>query len=138
MASSYKVHAVILCDDIRMEIGGKPILLGVYADAIVVEGNLPIVLPTLSVYIQLKTEKKRYERNEISLRDPNNTEVAKLQGMPADFPYPQFLGNIMFRLTPVILTSEGRYTVHFGMEEAPEEICGFFVIKRASLTAEKS
>ena len=44
-------RALLLCDDIRFEVGGTMTLVGVFADRILVEpGEGPLVLPRLAVY----------------------------------------------------------------------------------------
>lgn len=45
------LRALIVCDDVRLELGGTVSLIGVYADRIVVPpGDGEIVLPRLAIY----------------------------------------------------------------------------------------
>jgi hypothetical protein len=47
------------CDDIRMELGGKITLVGVYGGQMVLAGPLPGVLPKLALHISYR---QRYDR----------------------------------------------------------------------------
>jgi len=132
MASNYRVRNVVLCDDVRMEIGGKPFLIGVYTDAIVIETSLPVT-PSMGVYVLVKAEKQIYENSLLLVRDPDGKEVHRLDTGRTEFPFPQFMGGLIFRLSNVPINAEGRYTLQLGMGEPPEDIFSFQVFTRASL-----
>lgn len=48
-------HAIV-CDDVRQEIGGKWILIGVYTPDMTVP-QIPFVLPTLSFFVWLESDR---------------------------------------------------------------------------------
>ncbi len=47
----------IFCDDIRMEVGNKTTLVGIYNSVMIIENDLPYVLPKLCVSATVKAPK---------------------------------------------------------------------------------
>jgi len=57
----------IFCDDIRQEVTGKLILIGVYQGLMTVHGTFPVTLPRLSFSFSLSQKKELFSPN-IALR----------------------------------------------------------------------
>lgn len=54
MSKSHRCVSVIYCDDVRLEVGGKLSLIGVYQNKLIAQ-QLPIVLPKLCVFVKVTT-----------------------------------------------------------------------------------
>ena len=59
--SELKVISTILCDDVRQELNGKYILIGVYSGGINFNNPLPIVKRSLFVFSLTKTTSRRLD-----------------------------------------------------------------------------
>jgi hypothetical protein len=71
----FKVHSVVLCDDIRIEQNNKFILIGVYTGSVVVPG-LPAEL-LVSWWIQILPEKTGTFELELQLISPEKAILLK-------------------------------------------------------------
>ena len=130
------VRALILCDDVRFEVGGTMTLVGVFADRIVVPaGDGELVVPRLAIYsvvagltgtTVLGWQHHLIEEN----RDPGHPIAAgsELHDDDAD---EHRLVNIV---SPLVLPGPGRYrlVVHFQTPRARCSVEHRLVIERAS------
>jgi len=70
MSQRIHIRSVILCDDVRQEVTGKEILIGVYNDSMIFP-SLPGSLKQLILRISCDLLDKDLKTAVISLRDPS-------------------------------------------------------------------
>ena len=117
MAKIYRVNSVIICDDLRIEVGGKEFIIGVYSGFIYAE-TLPILLPTFVVRISLSL-KQNLTTGRVQIRNPRNlpivdTELTFGKARRLDIP-----ATVPFKVTPMVFDQYGRHTIHFSVEDGP-------------------
>jgi hypothetical protein len=130
------VRALIMCDDVRFEVGGTMTLVGVFADRIVLPpGDGELVVPRLAIYsvvagltgtTGLEWQHHLFEED----RDPGHPIAAgkELHDAGAD---EHRLVNIV---SPLVLPGQGRYRLAVGFR-TPRAGCSVehrLVIERAS------
>jgi Family of unknown function (DUF6941) len=127
MSSKAHVRSVIICDDARLEVTGKEILIGVYNYAMLF-GKFPTTLSHLVIRVSIDLLDKSAKQFTLHLRDPKGTG---LQNCTAPFA-PELNRNepILIGLAAQGLTlySPGIYSVFLGIDEQePEKISDFEV-----------
>jgi hypothetical protein len=109
MEETFSVKNLIICDDARIEVSGKAILIGVYTGSIKI-GIIPVVLPTFSVFVEVKVLKLSYDRTVFFIRTPNKQEVGRTEG-PAKFDNIEYNGSLIYRVAPIAFEVTGDYEV---------------------------
>jgi len=108
-----KLLSFILCDDIRLEVGEKKTLIGIYSDIIYVP-TIPYTMPKLGFLIRLieLDHDKKYkvafkimniktEENILKIED-SDINISKTESSVSD---------IVYIFSPVILNSEGSFKI---------------------------
>jgi uncharacterized protein DUF6941 len=124
--SEARVATSVFCDDIRMEVGNKFSIMGIYSgDIIINHPQQPTLLPKLGAVVFLITDLNDIpEHISISVYlPPNRTELLKMEmDVPKlehqeDAVKAQFRSIVVF--PPVTLTEEGfiEITINTGREE---------------------
>ena len=131
MDDNPSIILTVICDDMRQEVGGKSILIGVYAGGILFE-TLPVVVPTLSIYMEVQPKKPSYERVFSFIKSPSGEEYKSNEG-PAAFAYAKYNGPLYFRFPTFTINEEGHYGIYLVMDSAPILARTFSVIKRENL-----
>lgn len=123
-----EVHSVILCDDVRTEISGKTILIGVYDDTIIFN-SFPGTLPKICI------------RLSITLLEPASTFAfsvhspeVKIEQFNRDLPFSEVghRTSLVFEVTPFMVTRAQDFRVLFGMDGSQELVSKFSVRTPAS------
>jgi hypothetical protein len=110
----FKVHAVVTCDDIRLEQNNKAILIGVYNGTIVV-GGFPTDL-RLAWWIQIFAEHKEKHDLEVRiLKDGNSTLLRAFIGIEVQTPG---WATLMLPPAPLQLQSAGRLELEMRLKDA--------------------
>ena len=120
-----KLRAFVLCDDIRMELGGQVTAVGIYGERITVgPGEGDIVLPRLSLYAVVSglvgASQVLYRLRMVP---------AAMQDMTSDTPMNQDAHlpdndehNFVFVQVPAVFEQEGRFTAILEVEAAGEQL----------------
>jgi hypothetical protein len=109
----------IVCDDVRREDNGKLILLGVYADKMIV-AQFPITLPTLTFLCALQSN-ETVEQTPLKYRLENTASgevIISGEAVLAGLPGPGH-GTAIFRLTNLTIPSPGKYQFILELEGQP-------------------
>lgn len=64
---------IVVCDDIRHEVGNKISIMGIYDDVIV--GNVPTILPKINLAIIFSGIKHRFKSIQITLKNPGGSAI---------------------------------------------------------------
>lgn len=128
------LRALIVCDDIRLEVGGTVSLIGVYADRIVVPpGDGEILLPRLAIYIVVAG---LADVSELSWRlwlAPDGAELGEPVAEGRDPHDPRADEHrIVNILAPLALPGPGRYRLSVELETRRERktIDHYFSVER--------
>jgi hypothetical protein len=129
MKDAAKVINVLVCDDIRREMSGKEILIGAYADVIIVK-QIPIKLRSLFVRVLFRISEGTERKFIFKLIDPNKRTIVEGEGSfevkkttePATLPLA--LGEVEFH-------AQGIYTIHVSIGGGPTRKVGEFLVRTA-------
>lgn len=102
-----KHEFTLLADDIRMEIGNKPSIMGVYGDSIIV-ASFPVILPKLFLFSRLSGGKGDYQVR-FSLKNPDGVEQV-VGNNEAKITMNGSLFNMNYGISPFQASQEGDYT----------------------------
>jgi hypothetical protein len=125
MAETFRCRSVLLCDEVREEVGGKQIIIGAYAGAIL----LPVVpfIGKITFRFELFLVKPNFDHAECTILRPNHS-ILRQDARPFTVKYPQFPTTIVFTFTEVPFETIGEYTVLLAMDSTPESVGNFFII----------
>jgi hypothetical protein len=127
MSERYKLRSVIICDDVRQEISGKEILIGVYNYSVLFH-QFPAGMPQLVMKIAIKLIDKEAKSFLLHLRDPNGTVIGQIGGDLTNLNYdePVSIGAI---IVPLTFYAPGLYTIDFALDGDPLEIIYDFEVR---------
>jgi hypothetical protein len=127
MSNKYKLRSIIIADDIRQEVNGKEIFIGVYNFSMIFPA-FPAFVPKIIIKLIMDMLDDNAKTFLMSLKDPNGTELSKFSGeLPVSLNKTEPIG-LGFILGSLQFYAEGRYTIEFGVEgEATETITDFYV-----------
>ena len=119
MSQKYKLRSVIICDDVRQEVSGKEILIGVYSYSMLFP-SFPSIVPKLVIRIFMDLLDRTAKNFELNWKDPNGTPIANFKTqLPQAIPNePLLLG---FLIGPLTFNIEGVYPVELSLENEPAE-----------------
>lgn len=126
---------ILVCDDIREEKSNKMILVGLYANRIIVE-SLPVLMPRLSIRICFDLSRPYRARFELAIRRPDGAAIGPF---PVDVPpaTDEFLEScINVNLVPFPLEIGGRYEV-VATHGGGEALLGAFAVEAAHRPGEQ-
>lgn len=134
-ASVVWIRALLLCEDIRLEVGGTMTLVGVFADRIVVEpGAGELVLPRLAIYgvvagLTGVTELSWRQTLTEADRDPGPPLAQGREPHDAESDEHRIVSIV----TPLVLPSDGRYRLAMDIEtaRARRSLEHHFIVERA-------
>ena len=110
------VAYALLCDDIRKELSGKDILVGVYTGSLLVQ-NFPAKI-TLCLWLDLKIAGKGEVKTEIRVLNPAGEQITggELTVNVAD--EGEGNGSVALRGMPLNLEKEGQYKIQWRKPKA--------------------
>lgn len=116
-----KIRHVIVCDDVRQEISGKEILIGVYNDILIFPG-FPALMESLFFRIAATCPIKLAGEYRFALVGPNDKKVFEVSNSLAPVPSQDEnrIFNLAFRGVPFV--EEGIYQIHFGVNGPARKI----------------
>src|SRR5262249_52639797 len=129
MSNKYKVCSVIVCEDVRQEVSGKEILIGVYNDSIILS-TFPGLLPQLVIRVVVKILDQMATKFTLSIKDPHQNILKTWAGTFAhglDYKSPVVLG---FRVLAISFIGQGNYSVHLGIDDEPVELIHEFQVRQ--------
>jgi hypothetical protein len=122
--AKYEIDSIIICDDIRVEVSGKQILIGVYADVLLFP-QLPTQISKLVFRIQVSPIEANLSNLKFIIRSPSNDVVANVDGV---LPKYNVAEPVLITMGVVgLAVGPGTYTVELGLDQEPETIHHFLV-----------
>jgi hypothetical protein len=125
-----KKYHVILCDDVRNEVGNKLSFMGVYGPELWV-GKLPAIMPKLCFVVMLDQIEKSFTSAQAKVSIPGAEPVVlPIQASPG--PSSGSRHTIIVALAPAKIPQEGRacFELFFFEEEQPQIVHEFFIRER--------
>jgi hypothetical protein len=117
---------IVLCDEVRQELNGKYILLGVYTPDMAV-GQLPIVVPALTFFVVMMDDRPDQHQFRLSLQHLETGQVIA-QGMGGFQTHRPGMVAIPIRVGPIQFAGAGAYTFSLRIDDAREPITHSFNI----------
>jgi hypothetical protein len=136
MQPKYKIRSVLICDDVRQEITGKEILIGLYNDSILFNA-FPTIMSQFVVRISLDIFDLSTQKFRMSLIDPKGTTLNN-SGAPLN--KDMFKDHVTFGFAMQGLTFylPGKYEIHFALNDDPLEKISDFDVRLPRDDQEKS
>jgi hypothetical protein len=127
MSEKIKIRSVIICDDVRREMSGKEILIGVYNDGMIFPA-IPAQLKQLVIRVGSDVLDNTAKKFTLTLKDPNGTPLGQFPGTFTPLTNPEDHTLFGFIFQGPTLYSGGIYTIELGIEEDPPfKISDFYV-----------
>jgi len=125
-----KKYTVLLCDDVRNEVGNKLSFMGIYGPELWV-GKLPAMMPHLCFVVILDTIQQSFTSAKAKVSLPG-AEPVLLPIQAAPGPPPGSHHTIIVALAPAKIPQEGRakFELFFFDEEHPRIVHEFFIRER--------
>jgi hypothetical protein len=124
----YTIKSIVVCDDIRQEISGKEILIGVYNDVMVFT-QFPAIWPLLIVRFSVLLERQDFKTLRAYVKDQRDRQVfttsQALNFSAVNIEEPVLVG---FAIRALKFDEPSRYRIFLGLDSEPEEV-SFFVVR---------
>jgi hypothetical protein len=121
----YKIHSVLICDDVRKEDNGKEILIGVYTNKLMTNTPPPIQMAKLCFWI-LCTMNFTGKRNmALEIISPSRDKIMGGSGK-IDTKH-EGKTSVVLPFFSVQLPEVGVYSIKFGIDQPLRKIGGFEV-----------
>jgi hypothetical protein len=127
MSSKFKIRSVLICDDIRQEVSGKEILIGVYNDSMLFN-TFPARLRQLVIRTVIDMIDKSVTRITLSLKDPNGTALGNFVAPLNEMDLTSYIA-FGFGIQDVVLYSPGPYSIYLSADDDPEEKISDFEVR---------
>ncbi len=130
MGKIAKVELVVLCDDIRDEVGNKKSLMGVYSNNIILKG-VPATLPRICLFIGLTEIKRQFKnihvRTKLPKTKPNSFALKEVP--PTNLGHNVSMGII---IAPFKVEAQGnaRFEIRFDDDDKPSLVYKFTISVR--------
>lgn len=128
-----KKITILLCDDIRQEVGNKMSIMGLFGKTILCK-SLPTLLRQLGVVIQIEQLKKNIEKIYISVKIPGDEDIKNPLVLNIPPPKTGELISMAILLGGIKLTKYGKCFVELRESEksAPFEKYEFYIREKES------
>jgi len=135
MAKDYDVLFFLAADDVRKEDNGKDIIIGVYNESMIVP-TIPAALPTFTLWFQTKIRKLHFEKIKAHINDPSDKELVRIEGT-IQFDNLIFPATFSLKVSPLLLSAFGIYSVFLGMDSEEEKVGQFEVLSPEQFASRK-
>ena len=123
---AFECRSLLLCDEIREEIGGKQIIIGAYSGAILIPYT-PFFAQRLTIRFEINADASRYEHVECTILRPNHS-IFHHSEMAYDLKYPEFPFSLYFVATAITFEQPGEHTVLLAMDSTPTSVGSFLIL----------
>jgi hypothetical protein len=120
MSETFACRSVVVCDEVREEIGGKHILIGTYSGVILLP-FVPFYVPKLTFRFEVKAELSHYDHVECTVLRPNGS-IFSHDTRSLHVRFPEFPTAIVFVLLGLSFEQTGDYAVLLAMDSAPKVV----------------
>jgi hypothetical protein len=128
-------YHVIICDDIRQEIGGKQTLIGTYNEVMIVPA-IPAILPSIAFRVAINMSRTDYKTCQFKLSSPGGSPVIQSGGNVQVQRTDEYV-SFVFQSTIVTMPELGEYPIEFGLDENRRRV-GRLVVRLPNTDEERS
>jgi hypothetical protein len=133
MTTRYKTGSIVICDDVRMEVGGKESLLGVYRGVIVLQ-EFPTTLQKLCFRIPLFGFERIDGVFNLDISDPNRKRLVEMRGeLSIEIADPGFEAVFGIAVVNPTFRVPGVYKIKFVVGEGKPREVGRFLVRQAQI-----
>lgn len=122
---NYKIHSLLICDDVRKEDNGKEILIGVYLNKIVSHKPLPIILPKLYFRIEFTPNFVGEIDMAVEIISPSRKKIVRGKGTMTV--KDEGRTSVALPFASVNFPEKGIYSIRLGIGRPPRKIAEFEV-----------
>jgi uncharacterized protein DUF6941 len=119
-------RSMLLCDDVREEIGNKKILIGVYPGGILLP-FMPFFTMRIMLCFEIQVNKFHFEHAECTVLRPNGS-IFYHESMQFDVKYPEYPTSMTFTLSNLSFEHTGVYPVLLAMDSTPRRVGDFSIL----------
>lgn len=118
-----KLNYLILCDDIRQEVGNKVTLVGIYGNQIYVP-KFPFTFPKLCMQISLGGVINRVKIDIHIRKSGNNKTIHKFNDIDLNPPTKRITQPVIFSFTisPYVVNEKGNYIIEIIFDKGKSKI----------------
>jgi hypothetical protein len=122
----YDLSTILICDEIRIEITGKPIIIGVYVGTIVVS-TFPAQMSMLCFLLLLRIRNPNLKKFIFQMVDSEGKNVLNVEDNLPTAEGDDQNHILQFQSNSVKFSKENTFVLKFGIEEPPRDIYQFTV-----------
>lgn len=115
---------IVLCDDVRQEINGKFILLGVYTPDLAVP-QLPALIPALTFFVVMNDDRPDQHQFRLTVQHLETGQVVAQAMGGFQVPRPGMVA-LPLRVSPIQFASAGAYTFSLYIDNMREPVTHSF------------
>jgi hypothetical protein len=131
MSDTFQFRSLVICDEIREEVGGKQLIIGAYSGVILVP-FVPFYARQLTLRFEIKPTKTTYDHVACTILRPNQS-IFYHHDMPYRASYSIFPLAISFVVTGETFEQTGDYNVLLAMDGSPELVGNFTIVTPENL-----
>jgi len=123
---TFVFRSVIICDEVREEVGGKQFLIGVYSGVVLLP-YAPYWTAQLSFRFEVAPKLSHYDHVDCTILRPNSS-IFVHETKALDVRFPNYPMNLEFILSGLNFEQVGEYTILLAMDGTPHLVSTFMVI----------
>ncbi|SRR6266567_5400027 len=127
MSDLFNVRSVLLCDEVREEVGGKQLIIGAYAGVTLLQ-FVPFFVSKITLRFEINVSRSHFDHVECTILRPNGSIFTHEIKPSFDARFPNFPTSIVFVLSGLNFEYVGNYAVLLAMDGAPERVGDFTIV----------
>jgi hypothetical protein len=131
MADTFYCRSVLLCDEIREEVGGKQFIIGAYAGAILLP-FVPFYVARLMIRFEIRVNTGNFDHAECTILRPNSS-ILHHDTKPLVVRFVRYPTTLVFDLSGISFEQTGEHAVLLAMDSAPERVTTFSIVTRETI-----
>lgn len=127
MSKIAKDELLVLCDDIRNEVGNKKSLMGIYTNKLIVK-SVPAVIPRICLYIALEGIKRTFKNIHVKTKFPKSeAQSFDLKDLPPNNLGQNVAMGVIISPFKVEAPGNARFEISLDDDEKPSLIYKFVI-----------
>ena len=121
----YKITSFIICDELREEVSGKHIIIGMYNSALITT-SLPATLPKITFRICIEFDRRNFKKCIFEILGPARKKIVAREGMISKYKLHE-PAILVFPFFNPAFETEGVHSVRIGFDAPPRKFAEFEV-----------
>ena len=114
-----KENYIILCDDVRQEVGNKISLMGIYGKDIIIP-DIPYILPRLCIFLRAREVKIEIQDLKVVVKLPQSDPITMEIPAPPNQKIPHDM-QIGMTIAPLNINGEGEAKIDIFQKDEPKK-----------------